>query len=152
MAKDDPRANSSKNSSMTTINVTTTPYFDKLAKDLRKRYPNVWKDIEPLIDQLEGGEVPGDRLQQVGSYEAYKVRLPNRDARRGKSGGYRVIYHVRTAKAIYLLEIYSKSDKEDIDDAEVIAEIEDILASDVAETDHTLDDGDGAESHLPNSS
>jgi mRNA-degrading endonuclease RelE of RelBE toxin-antitoxin system len=116
------------------IEVTTTPHFDKLAKDLRKRYPNIWKDIEPLIEQLEGGQLPGDRLQRIDDHEAYKVRLPNRDAQRGKSGGYRVIYYVRTSEAIYLLEIYSKSDKEDISDAEVLTEIEDILAS-LADTD-----------------
>jgi hypothetical protein len=58
-----------------TIKVSTTPYFDKLAKELRKRYPNVWKDIEPLIDELESGALSGDRLQRIGDYEAYKVRL-----------------------------------------------------------------------------
>jgi mRNA-degrading endonuclease RelE of RelBE toxin-antitoxin system len=45
--------------------------------------------------------------------QVYKVRLPNRDAQRGKSGGYRVIYYIRTPKRIVLLTVYSKSDRSD---------------------------------------
>jgi mRNA-degrading endonuclease RelE of RelBE toxin-antitoxin system len=106
-----------------TTEVILTPHFEKQVKSLKKKYPNVNKDLEPLIDDLEGGGLPGDRLQRLVSHEAYKVRLPNRDTQRGKSGGYRVIYYVRTADTIYLLEIYAKSDVENISDADIIAQI-----------------------------
>jgi mRNA-degrading endonuclease RelE of RelBE toxin-antitoxin system len=105
------------------IKVTSTPHFEKQVKSLKKKYPNVAKDVEPLIDDLEGGALPGERLQRLVSYEAYKVRLPNRDTQRGKSGGYRVIYYVRTAETIYLLEIYAKSEVDNISDTEIIVQI-----------------------------
>lgn len=44
----------------------------------------------------------------------YKVRLANRDASRGKSGGYRVIYYLPTDDLTLLLTIYSKTDQSDI--------------------------------------
>ena len=62
----------------------------------------------------------------VGS-RVYKVRLPNRSARRGKSGGFRVIYQERDGILVLLLLIYSKPERADIpDDAirRVIAEID----------------------------
>lgn len=37
--------------------------------------------------------MPGDRLRGAGGY-VYKTRLANPSARRGKSGGFRVAYHV----------------------------------------------------------
>jgi mRNA-degrading endonuclease RelE of RelBE toxin-antitoxin system len=48
----------------------------------------------------------------------------NRNANRGKSGGYRSIYYVKTSDRIILVTIYSKSEQEDIE----ASEIEDILA------------------------
>ncbi|MDX1995008.1 MAG: type II toxin-antitoxin system RelE/ParE family toxin [bacterium] len=44
----------------------------------------------------------------------YKVRARNRDARKGKSGGYRVVYYVRSQEACILLTVFSKSDQADI--------------------------------------
>ena len=38
----------------------------------------------------------------------------------GKSGGFRVIYFLRTQEKIYLLEIYSRSDLENIEDKRLI--------------------------------
>ncbi len=52
-------------------------------------------------------------MQGTG-YTAYKVRLPNSDAQRGSSGGYRVIYYVRTASGRLLVTIHSKTEQSDI--------------------------------------
>ena len=52
----------------------------------------------------------------------YKVRLPNRSARRGKSGGFRVIYQDRSGTLVLLLIIYSKTEYADIP-ADVIRQI-----------------------------
>lgn len=65
--------------------------FQKAIKRLRKKYPRIRDDVQPLINQLSLGETPGDQIQATG-YTVYKVRLSNRDTKRGKSGGYRVIY------------------------------------------------------------
>ena len=39
------------------------PPFQKNIKKLSKKYPNVYKDCLPLLDQLEQGIFIGDRLQ-----------------------------------------------------------------------------------------
>ena len=45
----------------------------------------------------------------------YKIRVKNSDVG-GKSGGYRVIYYIKLpSNSIYLLTIYSKTQKESID-------------------------------------
>jgi mRNA-degrading endonuclease RelE of RelBE toxin-antitoxin system len=94
------------------VQIGFAPAFQKDIKRLRKRYPRIQQAIQPLVDQLVAGEIPGDQVQSTG-YIVYKVRLPNRDAQRGKSGGYRVIYYIRTQKQIVLLTVYSKSDRSD---------------------------------------
>ena len=98
--------------------VISIPEFDKNIKKLKKSYPAVVKDLRRLTLQLENGERPGNQIQEVG-LTVYKVRLPNRSARRGKSGGFRVYYLVRpadgTASIIFLITIYSKTDQDDIE-------------------------------------
>lgn len=71
-----------------------------------------------LVDQIELDQRPGQRIPRVG-YTVYKVRLPNRAARRGKSGGFRVIYYAQFSDRVTLLTIYSKTDDIDISNAEV---------------------------------
>jgi mRNA-degrading endonuclease RelE of RelBE toxin-antitoxin system len=97
----------------------------RIAKDikkLRKKYDSVERDIEPLIQELGLGETPGDRISG-NKYPVYKVRIKNSNNRRGKSGGYRVIYYTVTPEAIVLITIYLKSEQENISDRE----IEDII-------------------------
>lgn len=111
------------------IQVRLAPAFQKDIKRLRKKYPHIQQDLEPLIGQLIDGETPGDQIQATG-YIVYKVRLPNRDAQRGKSGGYRVIYYIRTPIQIVLLTIYSKSERSDtgVDDIQgIITDLKDKL-------------------------
>ena len=65
-------------------------------------------------------------MRRVGR-NVYKVRLPNRSARRGKSGGFRVIYQERDGVLVLLLLIYSKTERADIPDEairRVIAEFD----------------------------
>ncbi len=104
------------------ITVDETKKFRKEVKKLLKRHNSVRKDLEPLIKQLESGEIPGDRIAE-NKYPVYKVRIPNSDTRKGKSSGYRVIYYTMTPEAILLTAIYSKSDRRNISNKE----IEDII-------------------------
>ncbi|PSB56367.1 type II toxin-antitoxin system RelE/ParE family toxin [Chamaesiphon polymorphus] len=95
----------------------STSYKKELRK-LNKRYRSIERDIKPLIEQLEAGETPGDRI--VGNeYPVYKVRVPNSDTRKGKSSGYRVIYYMITLEAVLLTTIYAKSDRGNISNKEV---------------------------------
>lgn len=85
----------------------------KNLSQLARRYRRIRQDVEPVIDMLIAGQAPGDQVPGVG-YPTYKVRIKNRDAGRGKSGGYRLLYYFRTAERILLVTIYSKSDAEDV--------------------------------------
>ncbi|MGI9281239.1 MAG: type II toxin-antitoxin system RelE/ParE family toxin [Endozoicomonas sp.] len=49
----------------------------------------------------------------------YKIRVRNSDAKRGKSGGYRVIYYLKTKEVIILVTLYSKTEQTDIQTDEV---------------------------------
>lgn len=95
------------------MNIDYTDEFRQHVRRLGRRYRSIRSDLQSLLDQLEAGDTPGDQLQGVG-YTVYKVRVKNSDARRGKSGGYRVIYYVQTEDSITLLAMYSKSDQADI--------------------------------------
>ena len=92
--------------------------YKKELKKLNKRYRSIDRDIKLLIVELEAGETPGDRIAE-NKYPVYKVRIPNSDTRKGKSGGYRVIYYLITTESILLTTIYSKSDRETISNKEV---------------------------------
>ncbi len=89
------------------------PLFGKQLERLERKYRRTADEVDSLLVQLERGERPGQRIPRVG-YAVYKVRLPNRAARRGKSGGFRVIYYVQFSDRVTLLTIYSKSDENDI--------------------------------------
>ena len=82
-------------------------------RTLGKRYRNIRKDIQPVIEQLQAGELPGDRIPGM-EYEIFKVRIKNSDIQKGKSAGYRAIYYLKTSDSIVLVTIYSKSDLSDI--------------------------------------
>jgi mRNA-degrading endonuclease RelE of RelBE toxin-antitoxin system len=51
------------------------------------------------MEQLQSGETPGDRVTGI-KYQIFKVRLKNSNIQKGKSGGYRVIYYLKTETEI----------------------------------------------------
>lgn len=102
------------------IQIALTPRFKRDLRELAKRYRSIRSDLQPLIEQLQAGETPGDRIAGI-KYQVFKVRLKNSNIQKGKSGGYRVIYYVKTTQSIILATIYSKSDISDVSN-EVIEE------------------------------
>jgi mRNA-degrading endonuclease RelE of RelBE toxin-antitoxin system len=104
------------------IQVLASARFENDLRQLRKRYRNILTDVQPIVEQLQTGELPGDQIAGVG-YPVFKVRIRNQDAQRGKSGGYRLLYYLKTSQTIILITIYSKSDQGDI----AVTEIQDIL-------------------------
>ncbi|NEQ46352.1 MAG: type II toxin-antitoxin system RelE/ParE family toxin [Leptolyngbya sp. SIOISBB] len=95
------------------IQIALTPRFQRDLRTLAKRYRYIRSDLTPLMEQLQAGETPGDRI--IGTkYQVFKVRLRNTDIQKGKSGGYRVVYYVKTAESIILATIYAKSDRSDV--------------------------------------
>lgn len=96
------------------------PRFKKRLRRLERKYPKTIDEVECLIASLAQGNRPGQVVPRIG-YTVYKVRLPNRAARRGKSGGFRVIYYAQFSDRVTLLTIYSKTDETDISDREIQA-------------------------------
>ncbi|MCX5964803.1 MAG: type II toxin-antitoxin system RelE/ParE family toxin [Cyanobacteria bacterium] len=109
------------------IEVDPSPNFIRDLRELSKSYRHIKSDLQPLIDQLLQGETPGDRIKGVkslaeppGTGIVYKVRLKNSDVQKGKSGGYRALYYLKSQDKILLVAIYSKSDRTDIDATTII--------------------------------
>lgn len=100
------------------VSVELADFFVKDLKRLYKKYPRVRADAQSLVRILESGETPGDQLQGTG-HTVYKVRIRNSSVQRGKSGGFRVVYYLRTPILVILLTIYSKSEQNDIDAEDV---------------------------------
>ena len=77
-------------------------------------------DLKPLLLSIEEGECPGDPIPGLLD-KVYKARCASSDMKRGKSGGYRVIYHLEEqGNKIYLLTIYSKAERENIPVNEIL--------------------------------
>lgn len=100
------------------IQVSISDRFANEVRQLGKRYRRIWLDIQPIINQLESGELPGDQIPGM-NYTLFKVRVKNSDVQKGKSGDYRIIYYLKTEAQILLVTLYSKSDKSDITADEV---------------------------------
>ena len=95
------------------IEIALTPRFKRDLRELAKRYRSIRNDLQPLIEQLQAGEILGDRIAGV-KYQVFKVRIKNSNIQKGKSAGYRVIYYLKTDEKIILATIYSKSDVSDV--------------------------------------
>jgi mRNA-degrading endonuclease RelE of RelBE toxin-antitoxin system len=100
------------------IEISFTPEFKRNLRGLAKKYPRIRSDVQPIIEQIQHGKFIGDQVQGTG-YTIFKVRIRNSDAARGKSGGYRVIYYLKTATAVILITIYSKTEQSDISPAKI---------------------------------
>ena len=95
--------------------IKTTPRFEKDVKKLHKRFPKLKDDLTQLIAQLYQNPTMGTHLGE----NIYKIRLQNASISSGKSGGFRVISYYFAADALYLVTMYSKSDKENMLDKEL---------------------------------
>ena len=96
--------------------VIPTPEFIKNLKALKKKYKNIKDDVLKLANKLEKNPTIGTELGN----NTYKIRIKNSDNNKGKSAGYRVItYCINKQNEVYLVTIYSKSDKENILDLEL---------------------------------
>ncbi|NDJ25290.1 type II toxin-antitoxin system RelE/ParE family toxin [Nostoc sp. B(2019)] len=105
------------------IKVEATAKFQRNLRVLAKKYRSIRNDVQPIVERLQLGELPGDQIPGVG-YTIFKLRVKNSDIQKGKSGGYRVIYYLKRVTNIILVTIYSKSEQEDIS----VEEIQQILA------------------------
>ncbi len=97
-------------------NVLAIEPFGRQLKKLVKKYPSLKNEVGQLIESLEENPVQGTPL----SDNCYKIRMSIASKCKGKRGGARVITYLQvTAKSVYLLAIYDKSDVESISDKEI---------------------------------
>lgn len=96
--------------------VLTTSDFKRDSKPLIKKYKSLKNEILDLITSLEEEPTQGKPLGN----DCYKIRLAIASKGKGKSGGARVITCVKVVDGfVYLLTIYSKSEKDTISDKEL---------------------------------
>ncbi len=97
-------------------NVFTIPPFDRQLKRLVRKFPSLKNEFALLIEKIEVGPIPGAVL----SNSCFKIRVAIKSKGKGKSGGTRVIAHIRIKESnVFLLAIYDKSEQEDITDSEI---------------------------------
>ena len=95
------------------IDIKFTEQFKRDIRRLAKKYRHIKSDVQPVIQQLQLGKFIGVRIPRIKEI-IYKVRLKNSDIQKGKSGGYRLIYHVQGSTIIIMMTIYAKSEQGDI--------------------------------------
>lgn len=97
--------------------VVTTDNFEREFERLQRKYPKMDDDFEEFLDDIEENDNLGDSYPGVvkDGNKVYKKRMRNTSARKGLSGGFRVIeYLVTSHNVVFLLDIYSKNVQEDI--------------------------------------
>jgi mRNA-degrading endonuclease RelE of RelBE toxin-antitoxin system len=93
--------------------VSFTFEFKRNLRALAKKYKSIRSDVQPIIDLLELGQLPGDQIPGV-NVSIFKVRVQNKDIQKGKRSGYRCIYYLKTLDDIIMVTIYSKLEQSDI--------------------------------------
>lgn len=87
------------------------------------KYPSLKKEMAALIAGLEEDSMQGTPLGQ----DSFKIRIAIASKGKGKSGGARVITHVRVvAGRVYLLTIFDKSEQDALSDKELKVLVEQI--------------------------
>jgi mRNA-degrading endonuclease RelE of RelBE toxin-antitoxin system len=56
------------------IEIRITPDFRKQLRKLEKRYRKIKLDLEPILMQIQMGNIVGDKLQGIDS-EVFKIRV-----------------------------------------------------------------------------
>jgi mRNA-degrading endonuclease RelE of RelBE toxin-antitoxin system len=96
--------------------IISIPKFEKELKRLAKKYPSLKAEYIELVQGLKSKPSQGISLGN----NCYKIRISIASKGKGKSGGARVITYVQVVQTtVYLLTIFDKSDKENIEDKEL---------------------------------
>lgn len=96
-----------------------TETFQKSIKILIKKYRSVKDDLSDTIQFLEKDPTIGDSIPGWNK-EIWKVRVASSDVKKGKRGGFRLIYLWKEGEFnVYLLTVYFKREKTDISKREI---------------------------------
>lgn len=102
------------------MKIVKTKYFENQLEKLNKKYRNIYKDISVFES-----DIPTEPFSDIGNW-IYKYRVRNSSIPVGKRGGFRLIAKVYEDTFIPLI-IYSKTQKENISDIEVIEALERVI-------------------------
>jgi mRNA-degrading endonuclease RelE of RelBE toxin-antitoxin system len=98
-------------------NVEVLPRFEKDLKRLVKKFPSLKKEFIGLVNELKENPTKGISLGN----NCYKIRLAIASKGKGKSGGARVISHIKIIEnTVFLLTIFDKSEQESLSDNELL--------------------------------
>lgn len=101
-----------------------TPTYTKAAKRLSKRYRHFEETIETFLEGLASVDDLGIPLGNG----LYKARIPNRDKKSGKSGGFRLISYFKFQDdRLVLVYVYDKSDMGSVTEQEMDELVRDFL-------------------------
>jgi len=93
--------------------------FQNCIKHLKKKFPHIKNDLSPFFENLQNNPEIGDPIPGWHR-KIWKIRVPSTDLKRGKSGGFRVIYAWTSGQmVIYPLFTYFKGEKGDITKEEI---------------------------------
>ena len=98
------------------MKIIPTSKFSREAKRLNKKFASFASDLALKMAELHKNPHDGESIGQ----SCYKVRMAITSKGKGKSGGSRLITCVKIEReTIYLLTIYDKSEREDLEDGEL---------------------------------
>jgi hypothetical protein len=103
------------------LKIIPTEAFKKEIRHLKKKNPKIAESLRELDIALKKGDFGTSMGKGV-----HKIRVRNVDQKKGKRGGFRVIgYKDEGMGKFYLITMYSKTEKEDIDKKEILELLED---------------------------
>lgn len=98
------------------FDVVATEPFERKLKKLAKKYKSLKIDLAKVLDQLAETPTMGTPLGK----DCYKIRVAITSKGKGKSGGARLITYVRLVNdAVFLLDIFDKSEQASVSDREL---------------------------------
>ena len=68
------------NEKASSVRVKFTPEFKRNLRVLSKKYRHIRSDVQPVIDQIQAGEIVGNQIPRV-KHTVFKVRVKNSDIR-----------------------------------------------------------------------
>src|SRR5438094_8387466 len=104
-------------------NIVFTPFFKREFKKLLKRHASLKADLKTIIALLDEDPQTGE---SIGN-NCYKIRMAISSKNKGKSGGARIITHIKFVnEEIFLISIYDKADLGNISETELLLRLKSI--------------------------
>jgi len=95
--------------------------YSRNLKELKKKFNNVVNDIENICQEVALN--PTHLAKPIPAFHGklWKIRIRSSDMKKGKSGGFRMIFYYNedAPNKIYRLAVYIKAEREDLSPREM---------------------------------